>query len=45
MNYVAYNVDPFIAVVSATSVYISLVMLVLIDATVGLEKFAETRPR
>lgn len=45
MNYIAYNVDPLVAAISATSVYVSLVFLVLIDATVGLDKFAETRPR
>ena len=45
MNYIAYNVDPLVAAISATSVYVSLVFLLLIDATVGLDKFAETRPR
>jgi len=45
MNYIAYNVDPLVAAISATSVYVSLVFLLLIDATVGLDRFAETRPR
>ncbi len=45
MNYVAYNVDPLIAAISATSVYISFVILLLIDALVGIDKFAETQPR
>ncbi|HEV8306821.1 MAG TPA: ABC transporter permease [Methylomirabilota bacterium] len=45
MNYIAYNVDPLVAAVSAASVYVSFVVLLLIDATVGLDRFAETRPR
>ena len=45
MNYIAYNVDPLVAAISATSVYVSLVFLLLIDATVGLDLFVETRPR
>jgi putative spermidine/putrescine transport system permease protein len=45
MNYIAYNVDPLVAAISASSVYVSLVFLVLIDVTVGLDRFAETRPR
>lgn len=45
MNYIAYNVDPLVAAISATSVYVSLVFLLLIDATVGLDRFVETRPR
>jgi putative spermidine/putrescine transport system permease protein len=45
MNYIAYNVDPLVAAISAASVYVSLVFLVLIDVTVGLDRFAETRPR
>jgi putative spermidine/putrescine transport system permease protein len=45
MNYIAYNVDPLVAAISATSVYVSLVFLLLIDVTVGLDRFVETRPR
>jgi putative spermidine/putrescine transport system permease protein len=45
MNYIAYNVDPLVAAISAASVYVSFVFLVLIDVSVGLDKFAETRPR
>jgi putative spermidine/putrescine transport system permease protein len=45
MNYIAYTVDPLVAAVSATSVYVSFVVLLLIEATVGLDRFAETRPR
>ncbi len=37
--------DPLVAAVSATSVYVSFVVLLLIEATVGLDRFAETRPR
>ena len=45
MNYIAYTVDPLVAAISAASVYVSFVVLVLIEATVGLDRFAETRPR
>jgi hypothetical protein len=45
MNDIACNVDPLVAAISAASVYVSLVSLVLIDLTVGLDRFAETRPR
>ncbi len=45
MNYIAYSVDPLVAAISAASVYVSFVVLLLIDATVGLDRFAETRPR
>jgi putative spermidine/putrescine transport system permease protein len=45
MNYIAYTMDPLVAAISAASVYVSLVVLLLIEATVGLDRFAETRPR
>jgi len=45
MNYIAYTVDPLVAAISAASVYVSFVVLLLIEATVGLDRFAETRPR
>ena len=45
MNYIAYNVDPLVAAISAASVYVSFAVLLLIDVTVGLDKFVETRPR
>lgn len=39
-NYVQYSVDPTIAAVSAATVYLALVITLLIDFTVGLEKFS-----
>jgi putative spermidine/putrescine transport system permease protein len=45
MNYIAYTVDPLVAAISAASVYVSFVVLLLIEATVGLDRFVETRPR
>jgi putative spermidine/putrescine transport system permease protein len=45
MNYIAYTMDPLVAAISAASVYVSFVVLLLIEATVGLDRFAETRPR
>lgn len=45
MNYIAYNFDPLITAVSAASVYVSFALLLLIDGTVGLERFATGGPR
>jgi putative spermidine/putrescine transport system permease protein len=45
MNYIAYTVDPLVAAISAASVYVSFLVLLLIETTVGLDRFAETRPR
>ncbi len=45
MNYIAYTTDPLVAAISAASVYVSFVVLLLVEATVGLDRFAETRPR
>lgn len=45
MNYIAYNFDPLITAVSAASVYVSFVLLLVIDGTVGLERFATGGPR
>ncbi len=42
-NYIQYNVDPLIAAVSAATIYLALVIVILIDVTVGLERFAIPR--
>lgn len=42
-NYIQYNVDPLIAAVSAATIYLALVIIVLIDVTIGLERFAVPR--
>ncbi len=42
-NYIQYNVDPLIAAVSAATIYLALAIIVLIDATIGLERFAVPR--
>jgi putative spermidine/putrescine transport system permease protein len=42
-NYIQYNVDPLIAAVSAATIYLALVIVILIDVTVGLERFAVPR--
>lgn len=42
-NYVQYNVDPLIAAVSALTIYLALVIIILIDAAIGLERFAVPR--
>ncbi len=41
-NYIQFNVDPIIAAVSAITIYVAIVAVLLIDATVGIEK-ATTR--
>ena len=42
-NYIQYNVDPLIAAVSAATIYMALVIVILIDVTVGLERLAVPR--
>jgi putative spermidine/putrescine transport system permease protein len=42
-NYIQYNVDPLIAAVSAVTVYVALIVIVLIDVSVGLERFTVPR--
>lgn len=42
-NYVQYNVDPFIAAVSALTIYVALAAVIAIDCVVGLEKVAVSR--
>lgn len=41
-TYIQFNVDPIIAAVSAITIYVAIVAVLLIDATVGVEK-ATTR--
>ena len=43
-NYIQYNVDPMIAAVSAATVYVAIVVVVVLDLTVGIDKVA-TNPR
>ncbi len=42
-NYIQYNVDPLIAAVSALTIYLALVIIVLIDVAIGLERIAVPR--
>lgn len=41
-NYIQFNVDPIIAAVSAITIYVAIVVVLIIDFTVGIEK-ATTR--
>lgn len=43
LNYVEYTVDPLIAAVSASTIYVAIVMVLLIDAFIGIDKFANAR--
>jgi putative spermidine/putrescine transport system permease protein len=42
-NYIQYNVDPMIAAVSATTIYIAVIMVILIDRVIGIERAATNR--
>lgn len=42
-NYVQYNVDPFIAAVSALTIYVALAAVIAVDRIVGLEKVVVTK--
>jgi putative spermidine/putrescine transport system permease protein len=42
-NYIQYNVDPMIAAVSATTIYVAIVVVVLLDRIVGIERAATNR--
>lgn len=42
-NYVQYTVDPIIAAVSASTVYMAVVLVVAIDMLVGIDRFADLR--
>jgi putative spermidine/putrescine transport system permease protein len=43
-NYIQYNVDPMIAAVSATTIYVAIVVVVALDLLIGIDKVA-TNPR
>lgn len=43
LNYVEYTVDPLIAAVSASTIYVAIVIVLLIDAFIGIDKFANAR--
>lgn len=42
-NYIQYNVDPMIAAVSATTVYVAVIVVILLDRTIGIERAAINR--
>ena len=42
-NYIQYNVDPMIAAVSATTIYVAVLVVVALDLIVGIDKVATTR--
>lgn len=39
-NYIQYSVDPSIAAISAISIYVAIVLLIIVDFIFGLDKFA-----
>jgi putative spermidine/putrescine transport system permease protein len=39
-NYIQYNVDPMIAAVSATTIYVAVVVVILLDWVIGIERAA-----
>jgi putative spermidine/putrescine transport system permease protein len=43
-NYIQYNVDPMIAAVSATTIYVAIVVVIALDLLIGIDKVA-TNPR
>jgi putative spermidine/putrescine transport system permease protein len=42
-NYIQYNVDPMIAAVSATTIYVAVLVVVALDLVIGIDKVATTR--
>jgi putative spermidine/putrescine transport system permease protein len=42
-NYIQYNVDPMIAAVSAATIYIAIIVVLLLDRLVGIENAATNR--
>jgi putative spermidine/putrescine transport system permease protein len=42
-NYVQYTVDPLIAAVPASTVYMAVVLAIAIDLLVGVDQFAKGR--
>jgi putative spermidine/putrescine transport system permease protein len=41
-NYIQYNVDPTIAAVSATTIYVAVLVVVALDLLIGIDKVATT---
>lgn len=41
-NYIQYNVDPMIAAVSAATIYVAVIVVVLLDLAVGIDKATTT---
>ena len=42
-NYIQYNVDPMIAAVSATTIYVAVIVVIILDRVIGIEKAATNR--
>ena len=42
-NYIQYNVDPMIAAVSASTIYIAVIVVLLLDRIIGIERAAINR--
>jgi putative spermidine/putrescine transport system permease protein len=42
-NYIQYNVDPMIAAVSATTIYVAVIVVILLDRVIGIERAATNR--
>ncbi|MEZ5819127.1 MAG: ABC transporter permease [Hyphomicrobiaceae bacterium] len=42
-NYIQYNVDPMIAAVSATTIYVAVIVVVALDRIIGIERAATNR--
>ena len=42
-NYIQYNVDPMIAAVSATTIYVAVIVVIVLDRVIGIEKAATNR--
>lgn len=42
-NYIQYSVDPMIAAVSAGTIYVAVIVVVLLDLLVGIDKVTATR--
>jgi putative spermidine/putrescine transport system permease protein len=41
-NYIQYSVDPMIAAVSAATIYVAVIVVVVLDLTVGIDKMTTT---
>lgn len=42
-NYIQYNVDPMIAAVSASTIYMAVIVVVLLDRLIGIERAATNK--